>query len=329
MVASIFGAMKKNLKHISRMLRVFPLSLIGVVIILSYVVVAFMAPVLAPPTESNPFICPYDGPPDRGYGSGVLPAPVLPNSVHPFGTFAGFDVYYGCIWGTRLAFYLSILVTLLTLAVGFIIGSISGYFEGWVDEILMRFTDAFFALPGLVYVIMLVTFMPLHLVLNVGGYSIGMGISQIDRIIIALAIVGWPPYARFIRAEIKKVKVQDFVEAAKAAGCSRLRVLFKHVLPNSITAIASLVFLNIGGVVIAGTTVSFLGFGFPRGYAEWGTILSYGRSYLVVPTGDTVQFALMLFVPGAFISVFILGWSLLGDALISLMDPTVSRRTIV
>lgn len=308
------------------MFRVYPLSLIGMIIVLSFAVIALLAPILAPPTSSDPYICPYSGPQKQTYFSGIDAPPTLPSSEHPFGTMHGYDVYYGCVWGVRTAFYISILTTFIALAMGLVIGSIAGYFEGVVDEFLMRFTDAFFALPGLLYVLLIVTVLPLEYELNLGSFNLTIALSGFDRIMLALAVIGWPLYARLIRGEIKKVKEQDFVEAANAIGCSRLRVLTRHILPNSINPVLSLAFLNIGGVILAASTVSFLGFGPGTGYAEWGTIIANGRSLLVFTTADASQFAFLLFIPGAFLSAFVLGWSLLGDTLRTIIDPVLARR---
>jgi len=315
-----------TLELLSKMFKAYPLSLAGIVMILSFAVIALLAPILAPPTSSNAYICPYFGPPEQADFSGISPPPTLPSPEHPFGTLHGYDVYYGCIWGIRTAFRISILTTLITLAIGLVIGSFAGYLEGIVDEFLMRFTDAFFALPGLLYVMLIVMALPLEWELSLGSLNLTIALSGFDRIILALAIIGWPSYARLIRGEIKKVKEQDFVEAAKAIGCSRLRVLTRHILPNSIDSVLSLAFLNIGGVILATSTVSFLGFGPGISYAEWGTIIANGRSLLVFTTADASQFVVLLLIPGAFLSAFVLGWSLLGDALRTIMDPVLARR---
>lgn len=290
-------------------------------IILFFVAVALLAPALAPPTSRNPYICPYVFP--RTY---YPPAPTLPSWEYPFGTLKGYDIYYGCIWGTRMAFYTCILTTLLAMGIGLGIGSVAGYFEGVVDEILMRITDAFFAIPGICYILLLLSAMPLTFEIPLGLFSISITLSRMERIILALAIIGWPPYARIIRSEIKKVKQQDYIEAAKAIGCSRLRVLVKHILPNSISPMLTFAFLNIGGVVLAASTVSFLGFGPGLGYAEWGSIISHARDFLAFTTEATMGFALLAIIPAAFLSTFVLGWSLLGDAIVYVMDTTLGRR---
>jgi peptide/nickel transport system permease protein len=308
-------------KIYARIFRNQPLSLIGAIIISSFAVIALLAPILAPPTSRDPYISPYAFPP-----SYLPPPPTLPSSEHPFGTLRGYDLYYGCIWGVRIAFYTGILTTLIAVAVGLIIGSIAGYFESIVDEILMRFTDAFFAIPGICFVLLVIVAMPSRWEIPLGLFNLTIALSSIDKIIIALAIIGWPPYARLVRGEIKKVKQQDFVEAAKAVGCSRLRILTKHILPCSINPVFILAFMNIGGVVLAASTVSFLGFGPRVGYAEWGSIISNAKNYLAFTSGATVQYALLAFIPTAFLSTFILGWSLLGDSLQYLIDPTLGRK---
>ncbi len=316
---------KPKSRFLGKMFKAYPLSLVGFAIVMLFAAMALLAPVIAPPVEDDPYICPYDGPTRQEWFSGIGVLPTLPSPEHPFGTIDGYDVYYGCVWGIRTAFRISIVTTVVTLALGFVIGSAAGYFEGIVDELLMRLTDAFFALPGLLYVIIIALVIPLNWEVNFGSFNFTIAISGFDRIMLALGVIGWPPYARLIRGEIKKVKEQDFVEAARAIGCSRLRILTKHILPNSINPVLSLAFLNIGGVVLAASTVAFLGFGAGAGYAEWGTIMANARSLLVIVSADSTRYAFMLFIPGAFLSAFVFGWSLLGDSLKNIMDPTLSR----
>lgn len=314
-----------KIKILGRMLKAYPLFLIGTVVISSFVAVALLAPLLAPPTSGDPYICPYDGPP-HGTAFFVPPPPTYPSSEHVFGTLAGFDLYYACIWGTRIALYLTTLTTVISLAVGLTIGSIAGYFEGLIDEVLMRMTDAFFALPGILFVLLIVMALPSQWTPVLDPLSLGPNIARLNKIILALAIVGWPSYARLVRGEMKKTKQLDFVEAAKASGCSRLRVLFRHVLPNSINPVLSLVFLNMGGVLVAASTVSFLGYGPSLGFAEWGSIIAGTRNYLVFATPESAYIVLLLLIPGAFLLAFVLGWSLLGDSLMYIIDPVLGRR---
>jgi len=311
-----------NFKIYVNIVRVQPLSLLGTIIVLSFVLIGLLAPILAPSESADPYISPYDGPPS----SVIIPDPTLPSPEHPFGTLLGYDLFHGCIWGIRTAFYVSIVTTTAAVVIGISIGSIAGYFEGVVDEVLMRFTDAFFALPGIIYVLLVVTVIPLTLELNLGLINFSVTLSSIDRIILALTVIGWPSYARLVRSETKRVRQLEFVEAAKAIGCSPLRVMTKHVLPNSRTSVLALAFLNIGGVLLAAATVSFLGFGPGRGYAEWGSIIASSRSYLVFATEATLQVALLPLIPASFLSVFVLGWSLLGDAIMYVEDPTIRRE---
>lgn len=319
MLTELKKVLRANFER-AKLLRAHPLSLFGTLIILSFAVVGALAPVFAPQTPGDPYVCPYIGTTDY-----ITPAPTLPGTGHPFGTLAGYDVFYGCIWGIRIAFYTTIMTTVVALVIGLAIGSVAGYFEGVVDEVLMRLTDAFFAIPGLVYVLLIVAAMPLEWAISIGPLNLAGTLSSLDRIILALIIVGWAPYARLVRGEIKKTKQLDFVEAARAVGCSNLRVLFRHVLPNSINPVIAFAILNMGGVILAVSTVSFLGFGPHRGYAEWGTIIANSRNYLVF-TPETLPWALLLFIPAAFLSTFVFGWTLLEDALVDLIDPTLGRR---
>jgi peptide/nickel transport system permease protein len=319
------GLAVQKLTILAGTIRTHPLSLIGIIIVLGFGVTALLAPILAPPTSSNPYISPYDDP-LSSIPSVIPPPPTFPSSKHPFGTLAGYDIYYGCIWGIRTAFYIGTLTTILAVIVGLAVGSLAGYSEGVIDEILMRFTDAFFALPGLFYVVLVVTALPLKWDLNLGPINFTIPFSWMDRMIAALVIISWPQYARLIRAEIKKVKQQDFIEAAEAIGCSKLRILTKHILPNSIGSTLSVAFINIGGIVTVASTVSFLGLGPGVGFAEWGSIIANGRSYLIFATLGTQQFAWLIAPPVIFLSIFVIGWSLLGDIATQLIDPKLSRR---
>jgi len=147
-------------------------------------------------------------------------------------------------------------------------------------------------------------------------------LNNLDKSLIALTIVGWPGYARLIRGEVLRVRIEDYVEASKAVGCSDFRILFRHILPNSIYAILITASLDIGGVVLLAAALSFLGIGAPRGYADWGQMISFARNYVTLG----MQYWYTFFIPGFFIFLFVLGWNLLGDAFRDILDPTLRRR---
>lgn len=313
----------RELKFLAHRVKSNPLSFVGATILLFFFAVALLAPLLASPTHGeDPYICPYDGPLHKEW---ITPLPSVPSSKHPFGTLKGYDIYYGCIWGTRTAFRIGLLVIFATLTVGLVIGCVAGYYGGLVDELMMRFADIFFAFPGLLLAMVMVVALPSMWPVTLGPIAFDVTLSPLDKLVLALALVGWPSYARIIRGEIVKVKHEDYVEAAKAVGCSDLRVMVKHILPNSMFPILIMAFLNFGGIVLSAATLSFLGFGPKMGYADWATIISHSRDYIINPQ-DPFRFSYTWIIPSVFIFAFILGWSLLGDTLREILDPTMRRR---
>lgn len=147
--------------------------------------------------------------------------------------------------------------------------------------------------------------------------------NQLDKVMLALVLVGWPTYSRVMRGEILRVKQEDYVEAAKAVGCSDARVILRHVLPNSIYPLLIMASLDIGAIVLSAAALSFLGLGAPPGYADWGQMISFSRNWIAV-RGNYYWFTWL--IPGLFIFAFVLGWNLLGDAFRDVFDPTLRRR---
>lgn len=286
--------------------------------LLFFVIIALLAPLLAPPTPGDPYIIPYDGPPITY----ILPLPSPPSAEHPFGTLLGYDIYYGVIWGTRAAFSTSLMVMFGTLLIGVLMGSVASYCGGIVDELMMRIADIFFAFPDFLLAVVLFTVLPSVWSVNLGPIRFAATFSNIDKLIIALVLVKWPSYSRLVRGEILRVKSENYVEAAKAIGCSGPRVLFRHILPNSMFPILTMAFLDIGGIVLSLATLSFLGFGAEMGYADWATMITESRSYIL----GGFKYAYTFIIPSVFISSFILAWSLLGDAMRNLLDPVIRRR---
>jgi peptide/nickel transport system permease protein len=361
-------AIKESRFMISRM-RKSPLSIVGIAVLLFFSAIAIFAPLLAPPTGFDPYIIPRDG---------FTQEPQPPSEEHIFGTTQGqFDIYYGCIWGTRSAFRVGFLVVGLSLMLGIMVGVVSGYYGGVTDELMMRFTDIIYAFPGLILCMALVVALPVILYFHIGpliliiagfiGCFIGVSISPerswlrlalvllglgliaiaivtfifpsqmyltlgpkmqfhfnpLDKVLLALTVVGWPTYSRVMRGEILRVKQEDYVEAAKAIGCSDARVIFRHILPNSIYPLLIMASLNIGAIVLTAAALSFLGLGAPPGYADWGQMISFSRNWIAV-NGNYYYFTWL--IPGLFIFVFVLGWNLLGDAFRDISDPTLRRR---
>jgi peptide/nickel transport system permease protein len=282
-----------------------PLSLIGIILIAIFVIIAIFAPLIAPtPADyhKDPYMIPRDG---------YWAEPQPPNELHPFGTTQGqYDIFYGVIWGTRSAFRVALVVISITLLVGIVLGSLAGYFGGAIDEVIMRITDIFMAFPWLILAMALVAVLG----------------PSMKSVMIALCAVWWPSYARLIRGDILQVREEDYVEAARGLGASSGRVIIRHVLPNAIYPALIMASLDIGAVVLSAAALSFLGLGAPEGYADWGQLTQFAQNWIIGPMNDPLKYWYAVTIPGLFIFFFVLSWNLLGDAFRDIFDPRLARR---
>lgn len=292
-----------GIRYFLYQLRKNPLSIFGISIVLVFLVVALLAPVIAPPPEghSNTYQIPR---------SGFSPTPQPPSEEHPFGTTEGqYDIFYGVIWGTRTAFQVGLLVVGATLLLGIFLGSIAGYFGGIIDEIIMRITDIFQAFPPLILAM---------------AITVALGPS-ITSVMVALIIVSWPQYTRLIRGDILSIREEDYVEATRGVGSSHARIIVRHILPNAIFPSLIMASLDIGAVVLSAAALSFLGLGAPEGYADWGQMIQFARNWIVGPPGNPLAYWYTVTIPGLFILFFVLGWNLIGDAFRDILDPRMSK----
>jgi peptide/nickel transport system permease protein len=275
-----------------------PVSMAGGLLVVLFVMVAALAPLLAPPQfPSQPYIIPR---------SGFQAEPQAPSAAHPMGTTQGqYDIYYGVVWGTRTAFKIGLIVTSLAVLIGGTIGAISGYVGGWVDEAVQRVVEIFLAFPFLLAALTLATILGPKLR---NGLLTGM---------IALVVFGWPGYARLIRGDVLAVKEREYVLASRALGGSGARILLRHVIPNAMYSLLVVASLDIGTNVLTFAALSFLGLGAGEGYADWGQLLSYARNW--IPTLD--QHWYIVVFPGLVLLLFVLAWNLIGDAFRDALDP--------
>jgi peptide/nickel transport system permease protein len=281
-----------------------PLSLMGLVIIAIFIIIAIFAPLIAPTPAGHldPYMIPRDA---------YFATPQPPSEKHIFGTTQGqYDIFYGVIWGTRSAFRVALVVMSITILIGIVLGSVAGYFGGLFDEVIMRITDIFLAFPALILAMAIVA-------------ALG---PSLKSVMIALTAVWWPSYARLIRGDILQVREEDYVEASRSLGASNMRVIIRHVLPNAIYPTLIMASLDIGAVVLSAAALSFLGLGAPEGYADWGQMTEFARNWIVGPPGDPLKYWYAVITPGLFILFFVLGWNLLGDAFRDIFDPRLARR---
>jgi len=302
-----------------------PAAIAGTILIVFFLLIAILAPVLAPPLNPNdPYKIPRDGfkaepkPMGEVWKSKAPPLPFWWEAitgkdqwVHIFGTAQGqYDIYYGVIWGTRTAFKTGLAVVISTVLVGVIVGSVSAYYGGIVDNILMRIVDVLYVLPGLMATLILAAVLT-----PVIGRSV-------LPVMISLIAFGWLGYARIIRSDILSVKQRDFVLAAKVIGVQDSRILFRHIIPNAIFPTLILASLGIGDVVLSFAALSFLGIGVELGYADWGQVLAFARNWI---TSLNTYWYIIVW-PGVSLVLFVLGWNLVGDALRDVLDPRLRGK---
>ncbi len=280
-----------------------PSAIIGVTLLTFFICVAVFAPYIAPPKY-----------PDRPYmmpRAGYTITPKAPNEQHIFGTTEGqYDIFYGIVWGTRTAFRIGLFVITTAVIIGVFLGTLAGYFGGKVDEVIMRLVDVVFAIPFLVLAMAIVV-------------SFGRGL---DIIMIAIACIAWRSYPRVIRSAILSVREQDYVQAAKSMGVSDIRIMWRHIIPNSIYPVMVIAFMEAGSVVLTAAFMSFLGLGAPKGYSDWGQMVALARNYIVGPADDPLKFWYTIIIPGGAIVLFVLAWALIGDALRDAFDPKIRRK---
>jgi len=303
-----------------------PAAILGFSLIVFFVIVALAAPLIAPPLNpNNPYKIPRDGfkaEPQPMMSPWNRNQPPLPfwwepimktdQWVHIFGTSQGqYDVFYGVIWGTRVAFTTGMIVVISTFLIGIIVGSVSAFYGGAVDNIIMRIVDVFLTLPFILAALIMAAVL-----------TPKIGRSLVPSIL-ALITFGWMGYARIIRGDILSTKERDYVMAARVIGVKDSRILFRHILPNAIFPTLVLASLAIGDVVLAFAALSFLGIGTEIGYADWGQVLSFARNWII----SLNQYWYIVVWPGLTLVLFVLGWNLLGDALRDVLDPRMRGKT--
>jgi peptide/nickel transport system permease protein len=234
------------------------------------------------------------------------------------------DVYYTLVWGSRSALRFGLVVTLATALIGVVVGIVSGYVGGLSNLLTMRVTDAFLAFPVIagVWVIQRAfygnIYNPFNDPITLTGWEGFLYRARIDPIMIAFILFSWMPYARLMNAQARRVKQTEYVRAAEAMGATSSRVMWRHILPNTIAPAIVLAARDVGGMVILASAFIFIGFG---GNVAWGTLLVSSRDFVIGLNGNPFAYW-WTFVPVSLaLILFGVGWNLLGDGLNAALNP--------
>ncbi len=238
-----------------------------------------------------------------------------PSLKNYFGTDKfGYDVFSRILYGARTACLVGIGATVIAALLGIGIGAIAGYGRGEIDELLMRFTDGFLVVPVFIIILVMVR---IFSIVAIGSFLENIPHLKLMIIIGILGFFGWPSIARVARAEFLKLKEADFVEAAKCLGAAEWRIIFYHILPNSLPSLVVVIALSIGSAILSEAMISFLGFGDPS-LVSWGQMLTFAAPDMKIAPWAAIA-------PGMAIFMTVLGFNLLADGLSDATNPRVKE----
>ncbi|MBP6178452.1 MAG: ABC transporter permease [Anaerolineales bacterium] len=303
---------------------------IGLIIVLTFTIMAVFAPVLSPANKTTQGVF-------MKVGRSTDRVPHPPSAEAPLGTLPGqIDVYHALVWGAREAMIFGLLVALGTFVIGVLFGVTAGYSGGAVNSIMMRISDAFIAFPPLAGVVFLQQIVAITIESMGGIYwfnndyvgrvvdfqftppPFAVFLMKVDPILISLVLFSWMPVARLVNSIVITLKNTDFIQSARALGGKPFWIIRRHIIPNSIGPAIVLSARDVGSSVILQATITFIGLG---GQSAWGILLSMGRNWVIGPGGDIFA-AWWVFVPATLaIILFGTGWNLLGDGLTEMLDP--------
>ncbi|MCC8047237.1 MAG: ABC transporter permease [Clostridiales bacterium] len=260
----------------------------------AFTVFAILAVVLALVAVFADYIAPYDP-----YEAVLTDALQAPSSTHWFGTDKlGRDLFSRVIFGSRISLSSALILVACIFVVGSVLGILAGYFGGWVDAVIMRVADMMISFPGMVLAIAIA----------------GILGASITNAVIAITAVSWTKYARLARSLVLKIKNCDYIAAARVTGSTTPHILSVYLFPNVMPTLLVTAFTDIGSMMLELAGLSFLGFGAQAPMAEWGLMLSEGRSYMLAAPW-------MMLYPGLAILVTVVVFNLLGDSLRDVLDP--------
>lgn len=273
-----------------RLVKEKKLATLSAAVILVMILMALLAPVLTP----------------YSYEQIIDPLNRLapPSAQHLLGTDElGRDVFTRLLYGARVSLLVGIVPTLISMAAGALLGILAGYLGGWVDTVIMRLADIMLAFPSMLLAMVIM-------------YTLGDGIINI---FLALALVNWASVARIVRAETLKLRETEYVEAAQSIGVKKMKIMWRHILPNCIPSMIVLFTLNVPSAILSESSLSFLGLGIQKPMASWGLMVNTGRQYL--HTHPMLSLA-----PSIAIMIVVMAFNFLGDGLRDILDPHLKQR---
>jgi len=261
------------------------LAMTGLAIVIVMSTAALLADVIAP----------FD-PVEPHYSDRLVP----PGGAYVLGTDElGRDIFSRLLYGARISLVIGLVAQGVSVSIGIVLGLLAGWYGGWVDDLISRLIEVVWSIPGLMFLIVVVTiFEPTPL-----------------TIFAALGLIAWPGQARLMRGQVLVVKGMEYVAAAQAMGASTLRILIQHILPNAIAPMIVVATLGVAGAILTESTLSFLGLGVKIPNPSWGTMIDIGRNYTVTAWWYAI-------FPGLAIMITVLGFNFIGDGLRDALDPT-------
>ncbi|BAS27353.1 ABC transporter permease [Limnochorda pilosa] len=265
------------------------LAVLGLVITVGLILVAVFAP----------YVAPYDPMEQLAWQDPALSL-AAPSWAHPFGTdLYGRDLFSRVIFGTRISLAIAVMAAVVTTAIGITLGSLAGYFRGWVDSLITWLINVVWSFPFLLFVLAIITIFPE---------------ASLTIVFIAIGVVSWPDIARMTRGQFLAARENEYVEAARAVGAGDFLIIFRHILPNILAPMLVQATLAMGAYIQLEAALSFLGFGVPPPTPSWGRMASEGQNYLF---SGQWWWSIM---PGIAIMITVLGFNLLGDGLRDALD---------
>lgn len=268
------------------------LSLLALIVLIALILAALLAPVIIPYPEDLA---------DATHTAIKLEPPC---AEHLMGTDElGRDIFSRVVYGARVSLSAALSAVGLALLIGVPLGAVAGSCGGWVDNVIMRITDVFLSFPPMLLAIAMVAVMG----------------SSLNNAVLAISLSWWPWYTRLIRGQAISVKERKFVQAAETIGTSRLKIIFRHIIPNCISPVIVQASMDIGGVILTVASLSFLGLGAQLPTPEWGLMISMGRRFFP----DSWWYCIF---PGLAIFITVLCFNLLGDAIREILDPKTRKN---